>query len=251
MAEFCKCGCGENTKPGNVFVHGHNSRFTHPMQGRKHSEETRKKLSDSHQGPRPWRLGFTHTEETRKQLSASHKGVTLSIRHRESIGKSSKRVWAAKNPEEREKWIKNIMGPHGCSRMKGHRHTEGANKRNSEKHKQWWANPDNARKCLVFNSPNKQETKLEGILESMYPGEWKFVGNGQVVIAGKCPDFINVNGQKKIIELYGERWHKNHDPQRRADVFSPFGYETLVIWVKELNSIKRLKPIIESFCGGV
>lgn len=86
------------------------------------------------------------------------------------------------------------------------------------------------------------------LLDSMYPGEWKFVGNGQLIIDGKCPDFVNVNGQKKIIELYGERWHREDDPQDRIKAFQPFGYETLVIWVRELQHLGRAKKIIAEFC---
>ena len=50
IENFCSCGCGEIAKKGNRFVHGHNSRSEHPMQDRKHSEETRKKLSEAAKG---------------------------------------------------------------------------------------------------------------------------------------------------------------------------------------------------------
>ena len=69
---------------------------------------------------------------------------------------------------------------------------------------------------------NKAEKYLELILENLYPGEWKFVGDGQVRISGKCPDFININGEKKIIELFGDYWHQGQDPQNRIDIFTPF-----------------------------
>jgi hypothetical protein len=114
--------------------------------------------------------------------------------------------------------------------------------------KQWWKDPENAKKCLCINSPNKQELKLKNILDLMYPGEWKFVGDGQVIIDGKCPDFININGQKKIIELYGERWHKPDEPQKRINVFKPFGYDTLVIWVRELQNSRKIKTTLKQFC---
>jgi len=37
--------------------------------GTKHSKETRKKLSESHKGQRPWMKGKKHSEETRKKIS--------------------------------------------------------------------------------------------------------------------------------------------------------------------------------------
>lgn len=118
----------------------------------------------------------------------------------------------------------------------------------SEKIKQYWKDPEYAKKHLVFNSPNKQEKKLLGILDNLYPGEWKFVGDGKMIIDGKCPDFINVNGQKKIIELYGERWHQDHNPKDRINVFKPFGYDTLVVWVHELRNSGKIKLTLKQFC---
>jgi hypothetical protein len=152
---------------------------------------------------------------------------------------------ANKSEEEKEQWRKNIsIGETGKFV------SEESKRKNSEAKKKAWKDPEYARKCLVINSPNKMELKLNDILDRLYPGEWKFVGNGEVVIDGKCPDFININGQKKIIELYGERWHQNHDPQDRINVFKPFGYETLVIWSKELWNTNDLIDKLQSFCGG-
>ena len=85
------------------------------------------------------------------------------------------------------------------------------------------------------------------VLNGLYPGEWKYVGNGQVIIAGKCPDFVNVNGQKKIIELFGDYWHKGQNPQDRMDLFTPFGYDILVVWEKELKDFKSLRRKIFDF----
>ena len=234
--QLCACGCGVLAASGNRYVLGHNSKSEHPMLGKKHSRETLAKLSQSHQGPRLWRMGFTHTKEARKRMSESHRGVPLSEECRKNIGLAHR---GKPHPKAKGR----------ISPMKGRHQTENARKVLSEKAKRWWSNPDNAKKCLVFNSPNRQEKRLQGILDLMYPGEWRFVGDGQVIIGGKCPDFINVNGQKKIIELYGERWHQEDEPPKRVAAFKPFGYETLVIWVKDLQCIRRLKPILRSFCG--
>jgi hypothetical protein len=241
----CSCGCGENAKPGNNYILGHNSRVEHPMLGKKHSEETRKKLSESHMGLPSGARGLKHSGDTRRRMSESHKGVPLSGEHRKSIGAASIRTWAAKSNEEREQWAKNISVGE-----KGKFVSEETKKKCSISSKILWRNPDHARKCLVINSPNKAEMKLLGVLNTMYPGEWKFVGDGQVIIGGKYPDFINVNGAKKIIELYGERWHQQDDAPKRIGTFKPFGYETLIIWYKELRNIKTLKQSIALFCEG-
>ena len=95
--------------------------------------------------------------------------------------------------------------------------------------------------------PNKPEQIILDLLNQLYPGEWKYTGDYSFVINGKNPDFANINGQKKFIELFGDYWHKGENPQDRIDTFKPFGYDTLVIWEKELKNIKQVKLKVIDF----
>ena len=97
--------------------------------------------------------------------------------------------------------------------------------------------------------PNKLETIILAILETLYPGEWKFVGNGEVMIGGKFPDFININGQKKIIEVFGDYWHCGENSEDRINIFKPYGYDTLVIWEHELKDMGTVRNKISEFCS--
>lgn len=203
--------------------------------GRKASDESRKKMSETRKG----KPGHPCSEETKEKLREALTGKILSPERRKSISEGHKGL--KKSPET-------------CAKISvihtGMRYSDETKLKCSESQKKLWENPEHAKKCLCINSPNKQEIKLMGILNSMYPNEWKFVGNGQVIIAGKCPDFININGKKKIIELYGERWHQGEDPKDREAIFAPFGYTTLVIWQKELSNksetIRRIKEFMTS-----
>lgn len=210
----CQCGCGEMTALGKKFVHGHNSRVDHPMQGKKQTAETLEKLRQSRLGKPSAMKGRTHTEKVRKQLSFSHTGVPLSEKHRASIGRASKIVWARISEEKRNDWQGNIRKGLQCF-------------------------------------PNKPESAILSILNSIYPGEWKFVGDGQVVISGKNPDFININGQKKIIELFGDYWHRGQNPDDRAAIFAPYGYRTLVIWERELKNMDSVAEKIREFSEAI
>ena len=62
---------------------------------------------------------------------------------------------------------------------------------------------------------NKSEKLLDNILQQLFSKEYKFVGDGQVIIGWFNPDFININGQKKIIELYGDYWHNRPEMKTR------------------------------------
>jgi len=112
-----------------------------------------------------------------------------------------------------------------------------------------WQDPEYVKKQMKANNvkQNKMEKKLENAIIETLPNEYKFVGHGEVVIAGKCPDFININDQKKIIELYGDYWHQGQDPQDRIDIFAKYGYDTLVIWEHELKDMESLKEKINEF----
>lgn len=155
--------------------------------------------------------GRKHSKETRKKLSISHMGNALSEANKQNISKANKKVWANLTCDQKTKWI--------------------MNNRASQR-----------------QSPTKPERTIRALLNNMYPGEWRFVGNGQVVINGKIPDFININGQKKIIEVFGDYWHRNDDPKDRAKVFKPYGYKTLVIWESEIKAdLDAVKEKITSF----
>ena len=73
---------------------------------------------------------------------------------------------------------------------------------------------------------------------------YKFVGNGQFFIERKNPDFININGEQKAVEVYinkhkeqfreggVERWKKE-----RIDIFSKYGWE--IIFLEASNLTKQ------------
>jgi len=92
------------------------------------------------------------------------------------------------------------------------------------------------RKTLMHRTPNKKEQILNRILKTNWPHEWKFVGDGRVVIEGKNPDFINTNGKKQIIELFGTYWHKESEVDERTNIFGKYGYKTLILWENELKN---------------
>lgn len=109
--------------------------------------------------------------------------------------------------------------------------------------------PVTLRKILSksHRSPNGTELVLNQLLKTNFPHEWKFVGNGRVVIEGKNPDFININGKKLIIDLFGKHWHDEDEIEPRINLFAKYGYKTLILWDYELkdekNAIERIKNL--------
>jgi very-short-patch-repair endonuclease len=199
---------------------------------RHHSEETCRKMSESHRGvplstehikartESRMRNGYRHSEETKARISATEKGKIVS--------EESKR----KNSESN----------------KGKRRSPGTEFK-SEVLKSRYQDPayiEKMRKAWNIK-PNKAEERMLELLNNLYPGEWKYTGDFSFTINGKCPDFVNCNGKKLIIEYFGDHWHQGHDPEERAATFRPFGYETLVIWGHETKDLTSIINKIRSF----
>jgi len=122
----------------------------------------------------------------------------------------------------------------------------------SEGVKLLWQSDEYVKKQMKSRNvmPNKAEMYLQSILNSIFfENQFQYVGDGKEIIGGKCPDFIDLINNK-IIELYGDYWHRGQNPQDRIDYFKQFGYDTLVIWESELKDIEVLKNKLTSFMGG-
>lgn len=110
--------------------------------------------------------------------------------------------------------------------------------------------PDTRRKKIegilksVQAKPNTKEQKLNRILKKYFPGEFKLNVKGQVVVAGKVPDFVNVNGRKLLVEHFGTYWHGESvqgisakaEEANRKKLFARWGFKTVVVWEDELKN---------------
>lgn len=192
---------------GKVLTKEHISKISNALKGRIFSQSHRDKLKLTHQ---PQVL----SEEHKALLRAYRIGVTHTKETKAKLSKAGKRNW--RNPLYKEKQIR-------------------------------------AQRLACSIHPNKPETIIMDILESICPGEFKFVGDGQVIIAGKNPDFINVNGHKQIIELFGDYWHGKkarcyeETEKGRIKLFKQYGFDTLIIWERELKTPNNVADRIANF----
>ncbi len=184
--------------------------------GRKASDETREKLSLSHKGQKPWNTGRHWSKEHKEILSLAHagqispnKGIPLPEELKERLREAAINRWANLSDEEKKNHLNSIL--------------KGQLKR-----------------------PNKLEQQLISIIESnKLP--YKYVGDGQFILGGKNPDFLNVNGKKQLIELFGTYWHDVFDVARRKEYFASYGFDTLVIWEEEMADIDAVISKIKKF----
>ena len=178
------------------------------------------------------RMGKKHSKETRLKMSLSKKGKSKSEEHKRKIRFSC--IGVKKSPYFSRK--RSII-------MK--------NKWKDESYRlKMLLVLKEAQKNLGNLEINKCESRLQDILTSIDSG-FEYVGNWKKFVAGKCPDFINEE-KKLIIELYGDYWHQDESDaqtERRIDLFAVAGYDTLVIWEKELKKINLLKQKLQNFAN--
>lgn len=141
-----------------------------------------------------------------------------------------------------------------CSRASRKRwNNPEEHRKQSERLRKLWSDPHYKAECVkhmmlaCIKKPNKAELKLLSVLKNVLPNEYKYVGNGEFILGGKCPDFMNKNGQKKVIELFGDYWHNGENPQGRIKHFKKYGFDTLVIWEHELKNEEILTEKIVGF----
>lgn len=96
--------------------------------------------------------------------------------------------------------------------------------------------------------PNSYESFLLKALDCLFPNEYKLNVNADVVIGRKIPDFINVNGKKKLIELFGDRRFKTEkDEVDKRTHYRKYRFDMLVIWDNDLSNIDKLKHKLTTF----
>ena len=139
------------------------------------------------------------------RMSDSHYGIIRGSEECKAISKGLKEDWKGLNSEERERRIK-------------------VNLRNLGK--------------ITSRKPTGTEVLLDEWLQESYPGEWKYVGNNEVRIGNKNPDFININGKKAVIELFGSYHHGlaevtggSRSEDSTITHYKKYGFDCLVIWV--------------------
>lgn len=180
--------------------------------------------------------------EFRGRMKKSHD----SIEFREKQSQITAEMW--KDPTYRKNHVDSLTTPE-------HRRKQG------QSVKKRWQDPGFRERTLkaMFRSmelrPTKPEIILDKFLQQLLPNEYKYVGDGSFLVGYKSPDFVNINGQKKIIELFGDYCHSekitgvpnDQHVRERKDIFKKYGYQTLIVWEYEISNLKMLKDKILRF----
>lgn len=197
--------------------------------------------------------GYRHTEDAKVRMSASRMGQAHMLGHHQT-------------DEVRTKVSKATKGV--ANPMYGKKHPKAVRMKMSRMGKQRWLNPiyrDRQRRVMQLAQhirPTEPERIVFNILETIVPSDWKYTGDGEVIICGRNPDFTNVNGHKSCILLHGIYWHlwrkqkdnpeltKEQVEQEDINFYRTYGWDCLIVWEDELKDTEAVKAKIDEFVGG-
>lgn len=189
-------------------------------------------------------------DEMRKNIGAGNKRVWNEYsdeerKYRENIlfqnSTKVKDLW--KNPEFREHMLRNskFFNPSDEEKRKKYENrkpviwTDERRKNQSELTSRM--RHDGTMKSYI-QLPTFIEKQTIKLLEELHL-PYKYTGNSKFWIENMNPDFTNVNGQKKVIEVLGENYHNPTETEKRKSKYREYGYSMLPIWGKELKFMNR------------
>lgn len=161
-----------------------------------------------------------------------HKGKTHSVQTKQKMREKAlierKNRW--KNPEYREKMLLILK----------------ENFKNSSKER--WSDREFREKQLskMMGGLSKRPTSLEkqmiGLIRT-HNLPYKYTGNGDFWIGGKNPDFVNINGEKKLIEVGNVFHHQNGYEEKRRKHFAKYGWKSYIFIGDTLNKKEILNSL--------
>lgn len=129
----------------------------------------------------------------------------------------------------------------------------------SKTSKDLWKNSVYREKCIkaIARGNRRRPTNPEKFLISCFNKNkvfYKYIGDGSMVVAGKNPDFINIDEKRKVIDYFSPPFHtvyinrtKEEAEKERIEHFEKNGYKCLVLWPEDLKDEERLLTKIREF----
>lgn len=172
----------------------------------------------------PWNYGLSPTDETKQKIREARARQVITEEIRKKMSLNNARYWKGKVKSERH--LRKIMSAWNIK-------------------------------------PNKVEQRLIDIIHK-YSLPFKYVGDGKVILGGLNPDFINTDGSKQLVEIFGRAFHDPKFPRRvripsiagqesyRKAVYASLGFDCLVMWDDEMKQLSdreianRIRRFIKS-----
>ena len=118
----------------------------------------------------------------------------------------------------------------------------------SKNQKKLWQNKEYREKQLtaILKGSIKRPTNLEQQLIDLISKHnlpYKYTGDGDFWIGGKNPDFVNINGEKKLIEVGNIYHHQRNYIDKRKAHFAKYGWESYIFIGDKLDEEEVIKSL--------
>jgi len=181
-----------------------------------------------------FKKGFKHTDEWKNMMKERMKGNTKGF-------KKGNKINLGRTHTEK---TKEIIG----EKNRGPKHTEESKEKIRRASIKRWENPEYRKKILGKIEKSSLEIKFEEICKkNNLP--YRFVGNGDLFIERKCPDFVNCNGEKIAIEVFYRR-HKEEFregldkwKEDRTNIFNKYGWKLHFFNETQVNEENVIKVL--------
>jgi G:T-mismatch repair DNA endonuclease (very short patch repair protein) len=179
------------------------------------------------------------------------------VKHPEEFQKRSQRATAALTGKTQSPvHIANRMaGRHEAAKIRGYYHSPETRRKMSQggRGHHVWTSEQRERLLPIFmknrqKRPTAPERRFQELV-TKYKLPYKYVGDGYTWIVGRCPDFLNVNGQKIVVEIFGHWWHNTtinklvrpeYTLEATKSHYAKYGFNCIVIWEEELEDDKTV-----------
>ncbi len=211
------------------------------------------------------RKGYHLSDDARERIAAVHRARVrppMGGAQKKQIGESvkrscSERIWTEDNSKNRSE----ANSKRWTSYTKEER--QDIKDRNSNSNREHWEGLSNEayevwleatiaaqKKAKLegkghIGSPNADEFFLGIYLEKRFPGEWAFNGsyNQGITIGRKVPDFVNTNGKKEVVEMFGHQRHPDWHEKAWKEHYAKYGYKCTIVWEEYTDSDSDLDRI--------
>lgn len=226
-----------------------------------HTLETRRKISVA-------KMGHLVSPETRAKISETSKGRLHSVDAKHSIADATKKSW--QNSETRARRIAGLRNiprsPETRAKqhliMKARYSDKVSRQRLSEKTKRQFADPEAKRKWIErireVRAASQHRTEPERVFEDICKQlnlPFTYTGNGAFWVEDINPDFVDSNGHKVAVDIFGDYWHtplfrrKALRPKFteaiRKETMKKYGWRLVIFWESELKLPDAKERIIK------
>ncbi len=215
--------------------------------GHHHTDETKALLHNLFVG-----VGHSRSLATREKISRALSGVPKSVSRsvamQEQVRAAVELAWREPSLREqaRQRSLLRWSDPlfHDAVKLK-----LGAEARTPERRRQQreigcrnWENPEYRKRVCKRRAMSTPEIRFASLVQE-HNLPYRFVGNGDLWLGRRNPDFVHLS-EPRLIEIWGDYYHKGQNPEDRVAYFEKYGYSTLVIWASELCKPDTLEKVL-------